>query len=183
MGSDGTVSFLRWYLRFGSSSGLTHPLPDRKYLHAAQRAGTQGHGLRGSATLPCCSIYASSLIPELQVRTRHGSGHTRRCWWESNLAFQRVRALIAFLLSFHPMLLADVGTRQPGATGKTGGRVLNATAEKNTRTPKKILVQNGRMLCPYCKSYLGRAVYGAKAAGIEIFCKSSRCHRHLRIEL
>ena len=60
---------------------------------------------------------------------------------------------------------------------------MSATAEKNTRTPKKILVQNGRMLCPYCKSYLGRAVYGAKAAGIEVFCKSSRCHRHLRIEL
>ena len=66
---------------------------------------------------------------------------------------------------------------------KQGGRVLSATAEKNTRTPKKILVENGRMLCPYCKSYLGRAVYGAKAAGIEVFCKSSRCHRHLRIEL
>ena len=70
-----------------------------------------------------------------------------------------------------------------GYTRKTGGGVLSATSEKNTRTPKKILVVNGRMLCPYCKSYLGRAVYGAKAAGIEVFCKSSRCHKHLRIEL
>jgi hypothetical protein len=45
------------------------------------------------------------------------------------------------------------------------------------------LVVNGRMLCPYCKCYLGRAVYGAKATGIEVFCKSSRCYKHLSIEL
>lgn len=141
-----------WYLRFGSSSGLTHPLPpDRKYLHAAQRAGTQGHGLRGSATLPCCKafrgrpchpaglafrvgiqqagaemrrkpahIYASSLISELQVRTLHGSGHTGQCWWESNLAFQRGRALIEFLLSFLQrswLMEAHVSQGQPEKQG------------------------------------------------------------------
>ena len=73
--------------------------------------------------------------------------------------------------------------RENRHTGKTGGRDLSAMPEKNTKAPRRVLVQNGRMLCPYCKSYLGRAVYGAKVSGVEIFCKSSRCHKHLRIEL
>jgi hypothetical protein len=66
-------------------------------------------------------------------------------------------------------------------TRKTGGWVLSATTEKNTRTPKKILVVNGRILCPYCKHYIGRAVYGAKAGGIDVFC--TWCKKHARIEL
>lgn len=61
-------------------------------------------------------------------------------------------------------------------------------SEKNNRPlessrHKRVLIENGRMLCPFCRSYLGQAVYGAKCEGIEVYCRNSRCKKHLRVEL
>lgn len=65
---------------------------------------------------------------------------------------------------------------------------MRMVSEKNNRPlesslHKRVLIENGRMLCPFCKSYLGKAVYGARATGIEVFCRNSRCKKHLRVDI
>ena len=68
-----------------------------------------------------------------------------------------------------------------GLPEKEGAWALNSASEKNKKAPRKALVVNGRISCPYCEHYLGRAMYGAKAGGVDVFC--IRCKKHTRIEL
>ena len=45
----------------------------------------------------------------------------------------------------------------------------------------KAKVSEGRIICPVCKSLLGKAYYGGLAYGIELWCKN--CKKPVTVEL
>lgn len=54
---------------------------------------------------------------------------------------------------------------------------------KNSRTPRKALIEGGAIRCPKCRKKLGAAYLGAHADGIEVICPSKNCHFPVRIEI
>jgi hypothetical protein len=57
------------------------------------------------------------------------------------------------------------------------------TQSKNNKRPRRVLVEDGRMLCPYCKGYQGKAYFGASSGGIELMCRNDRCKRSIRLDI
>lgn len=47
--------------------------------------------------------------------------------------------------------------------------------------PMKAKISEGRIVCPVCKSLLGKAYYGGMAYGIELWCKN--CKKPVTVEL
>lgn len=51
------------------------------------------------------------------------------------------------------------------------------------RMPEKAVVNAGRILCPYCGGFIGRAYYGAYSGNVELKCVNGRCKKFYRLEL
>ena len=63
---------------------------------------------------------------------------------------------------------------------ETEGQEMN---ERRNYTPDTAVVDSGRILCPYCKGFMGRAYYSAHAGAVELRCSNDRCKEWMRLEL
>lgn len=49
--------------------------------------------------------------------------------------------------------------------------------------PDAARVESGRILCPYCGGFQGRAYYEAHSGGIEMMCINKKCKKFYRLDL
>ena len=61
------------------------------------------------------------------------------------------------------------------------GYTLHKQAQKIPKSPQRVLVENGRILCPACNGYLGDALMGAHSGNINLRCP--RCKSSVRLNI
>lgn len=61
---------------------------------------------------------------------------------------------------------------------------VNSASEKNKRVPMlHCRVENGWAVCPICGAKLCRIYYGASVRGVELYCRSQKCHAPRMLEV
>lgn len=63
------------------------------------------------------------------------------------------------------------------------GKRENGKMENRNYVPEKAVVDSGRILCPYCGGFIGKAYYGAHSGSVELKCANGRCKKFYRLDL
>lgn len=56
-------------------------------------------------------------------------------------------------------------------------------SKKNSKAPRRALVENGMIRCPKCGGLLGKVYYGGAARNIELYCGKKHCHFPVLVEV